>query len=128
GGHPVEPKAGVDVLRRQRRQRVDRVLVELHEDEVPVLQEALVLLTGKVVGLAELQPTVEVELRGGPARSGWSGLPEVLRPPALDDPLPGNAHREPGFDRLLVGTDPQLVVAREHGDPDVLLPEAEALP
>ena len=36
-------------LRRQRRERVDRVLVVLHEHEVPVLQEALVLAAREVV-------------------------------------------------------------------------------
>ena len=41
--HAVEAQAGVDVRRRQRRERARRVLVVLHEDEVPVLQEALVL-------------------------------------------------------------------------------------
>ena len=55
-GHAVESHAGVDVLRGQRRERVDRVLVELHEHEVPVLEEALVLAARQVVGRAELEP------------------------------------------------------------------------
>ena len=75
----VEAEAGVDVLRRQRRERRRRVLVVLHEDEVPVLQEALVLAAGQVVGAAELEPAVEVELRARAARAGRAGLPEVLR-------------------------------------------------
>src|SRR5207248_11516014 len=49
--HPVEPEPRVDVVPRQRLERraaaVDRIpthpLVVLHEDEVPVLEEALVL-------------------------------------------------------------------------------------
>ena len=49
--HAVEAQAGVDVLGRQRGQRPDRILVVLHEDEVPVLQEALVVAAGQVVGL-----------------------------------------------------------------------------
>ena len=67
--HAVEPQAGVDVLGRQRGQRPDRILVELHEDEVPVLQEALVVAAGQVVGLAPLQAAVEVELAARTARA-----------------------------------------------------------
>ena len=54
--HPVEPHAGVDVARRQRRQRLGRVLVVLHEDEVPELEEARVLAAGKIVGAAVSRP------------------------------------------------------------------------
>ena len=46
---------------------------------------------------------------------------------ALDDPLPRHADLQPGVDRLLVGPEPQLVVAGEHGDPDVVGGEAETL-
>ena len=49
-GHAVEAQARVDVLGRQRGQRADRILVVLHEDEVPVLQEALVVAAREVVG------------------------------------------------------------------------------
>ena len=124
---PVEPETGVDVLGRQRRQRVDRVLVELHEHEVPVLEEALVLAAGQIVGLAEVEPAVEVQLRARAARAGRPDLPEVLRARALDDPLARDPDLEPRLDRLLVGPEAELVVAGEHRDPDVLLAEAEAL-
>ena len=38
---PLEAQARVDVLLRERRQRPVRVLLELHEDEVPELEEAI---------------------------------------------------------------------------------------
>ena len=98
----------------------DRVLVELHEDEVPVLEEALVLAAGQVVGRAELQAAVEVELRARAARPGRAGLPEVLRARAEDDPLARHADRLPRLDRLLVGAEAELLVALEDRDPDVL--------
>ena len=109
----VEPQAGVDVLRGQRRQLVHRVLVELHEHEIPVLEEALVVAARKVVGLAELEAAVEIQLRARPARSGRAGLPEVLGPRALDDPLARDPDLEPGLDRFLIGAEPELVVARQ---------------
>ena len=124
---PVEPEPRVDVLRRQRRERALGVLVVLHEHEVPVLEEALVLAAREVVGLAEVQPAVEVELRARPARAGRPGLPEVLRARQRDDPLARHADRQPRLDRLLVEPDAERVVALEHRDPDVLGLEAEAV-
>ena len=126
--HPVEPQPGVDVLRRQRRQHALGVLVELHEHQVPVLEEALVLAAGKVVRAPQLDATVEVQLRAGAAGPRRADLPEVLRARALDDPLARNADLEPGLYGLLVGTESELLVTGEHRDPDVLLAEPEPLP
>ena len=55
-----------------------RVLVVLHEDEVPVLEEALGVVARQVVGAAELQAPVEVELGARAARPGRAGLPEIV--------------------------------------------------
>ena len=55
------------------------VLVELHEHEVPVLEEALVVATGEIVRLSELEAAIEVQLRARTARPGRTRLPEVLR-------------------------------------------------
>ena len=96
------------------------LLVELHEHEVPVLEEPLVLAAGEVVGLAELEPAVEIQLRARAARPGRPDLPEVLRARALDDPLARDADLEPRLDRLLVRAEAELVVAGEDRDPDVL--------
>jgi hypothetical protein len=125
--HPVEAQAGVDVLVRQRRERADGVLVVLHEHEVPVLQEALVLAAGQVVRLAPFDAAIEIELRAGAARAERAGLPEVLRPRARDDPLARDADREPRLDRLLVRAEAELLVALEDGDPDPVGIEAEAV-
>jgi hypothetical protein len=124
---PVEAQPGVDVLRRQRGEDVLRVLVVLHEHEVPVLEEALVVAARQVVGLAEVQPAVEVELRARAARAERAGLPEVLRARQRDDPLARHADGEPDVDRLLVGAEPERLVALEDGDPDLLGIEAEAV-
>ncbi len=124
---PVQPEAGVDVLRRQRRENVHRVLLELHEHEVPVLEEALVLAAGQVVLLAEAQPAVEVELGARAAGTGRARLPEVLAARAADDPLARDADLQPRLDRLLVGADAEFLVALEDRDPDVVGVEAEAL-
>ena len=123
----VQAEAGVDVLRRQRRQRVHRVLLELHEHEVPVLEEALVVAAGQVVGLAEVQAAVEVELAARAAGAGRAGLPEVLAARAADDPLTRDADLQPRLDRLLVRAEAELLVALEDRDPDVVRVEAEAL-
>src|SRR5207247_607351 len=94
------------------------------EDEVPVLEETLVLATGEVVGGAPLEAAVVVELAARPAWPGRAGLPEVLLTRAGDDPLARHAHPDPGLDRLLVGTDSQLVVALEDRHPDPVAVEA----
>ena len=126
--HPVEAQARVDVLGRQRRRATfDGVLVELHEDQVPVLEEALVVAARQVVGAAEVEAAVEVELRARAARAGRARLPEVLRARARDDALARHADRQPRLDRLLVGAEAELLVALEDRDPDVVGAEAEAL-
>src|ERR1019366_1894282 len=121
------PQSRIDVLGRQRRERVDRVLVELHEHQVPVLEEALVLAPGEIVRGPEFEPTVEVQLRAWTTRPGRPHLPEVLRARALDDPLARYPDLEPRLDRVLVRAEAELVVAREHRDPDVLGAEPEAI-
>ncbi len=102
-------------------------LVVLHEHQVPVLQEALVLPARQIVRLAVLHTAVDVQLRARPARTVRPGLPEVLRARAAHDPLARNAQLQPVLDRLLVGAQAQAVVAFEHRHPDVLLGEAEHL-
>ena len=102
---PLQPEPGVDVLGRERRERVARLLVVLHEHEVPVLHEALVVAARQVVGLAEVQAAVEVELRARAAEAGRAGLPEVLLAVARHDPLARHADLQPRVDRLLVEAD-----------------------
>ena len=128
--HAVEAEARVDVAGRQRLQHGAAavgagLLVVLHEDQVPVLQEALVLAAREVIGGAELHPAVDVELRAGAAGAGGAALPEVLRARAFHDPLAGHAELEPAVDRLLIGVQPKTLVAGEDRHPDVALGEAE---
>ena len=119
--HAVQPEARVDVAASAAaRAVVRRVLVVLHEHEVPELQEALVLAARQILGRAELDAAVEVELRAGAAGAGRPGLPEVLRARALDDPLARHADRPPELDRLLVGPEAERLVALEHRHPDVV--------
>ena len=125
--HSVEAQPGVDVLGRQRGELVRRVLVELHEDEVPVLQEALVLAAGQVVLRPPLQAAVEVELAARTARARRPRLPEVLLAVARHDAAARDPDRLPRRDRLLVGAEAELLVTLEHGDPDALGIEAEPL-
>jgi hypothetical protein len=92
----------------------------LHEDEIPELQKAFVLATREVVGPAELDAAIEVELRARPAGSRGSHLPEVLRARTLNDPLAGHSDVHPGLDGLPIGSQAQFVIAGEHRDPDVV--------
>ena len=126
-GHAVEAQARVDVLGRQRGQGPDRILVVLHEDEVPVLQEALVVAAREVVLGPPLQAAVEVQLAARPARAGRPRLPEVLLAGQQDDARARDADRLPRRDGLLVGAEAERVVALVDGDPDVVGVEAEAL-
>jgi hypothetical protein len=126
-GHALEPKSGVDVLGRQRGQDALGLLVVLHEHEVPVLEEALVVATREVVLGAELEPAVVVELGAGAAGPGRARLPEVLRARQQHDPLAWEADRQPRLDRLLVGAEAERIVALEDRDPDALGVEAEVL-
>ena len=82
---------------------------------------------GQVVGAAEVDAAVVVELRARPARPDRAGLPEVVATAEVDDPLLGHAHRLPDLDGLHVGAQAELVVAAEHRDPDALGVQPEAL-
>ncbi len=84
----LEPAAGVDVLGGQRRQHAVAAAVELHEDEVPVLEEAIAVAAGLAVGAAAavLGAAVVVELRARAAGAGRAGLPEVVLA-ELDDAI-----------------------------------------
>ena len=95
------------------------------EDEVPVLEEAVGVVAGPVAGLAEVLAAIDVELRAGTAGARGAGLPEVLRTRQRDDPLLGNPLRLPELDRLRVGPEAELVVAAEHGHPELGGLEAE---
>ena len=120
GQDPLQARAGVDVLARQLGQAALGVPVELHEDEVPDLDEALVaaVLGSAVVAVA--LPLVEEDLRVGPAGPGVAHGPEVVLVAHALDPLGPQADR---VDPDLLG----LVVALVHRDPEPVAVEAEDL-
>ncbi len=125
--HPLEPEAGVDVSLRQLGERVVGVQLVGHEDVVPVLEVALGVVAGPVLGPSERLAAVDVHLRARPAGPGRAGLPEVLGARQPEDPLLGDALGAPELDRLGVRAQPELLVAAEDGDPDLLGIEPEAL-
>ena len=126
-GKAVQTGAGVDVLRRQRRDYAVGALVELHEDEVPIFKEAIVLAAGEIVRRPVLLSAVEVELAARAAGSGWPCLPEVLRARAEDDPLARNSYRLPGSNCFFIRAEAELLVALEDGDPDLFGVKTESL-
>ena len=98
-----------------------------HEHVVPVLEEAIGVVPGPLVGTAELGAAVQVHLRARAARADQPRLPEVLRSWQLHDALLGHAVLDPDPDRLGVGPQAELLVAAEHGDPDPLRVDPEAV-
>ena len=102
GGDPFQPHAGVDAGPRQRHALARPRLVELHEDEVPDLDEAVAVLVGAARRAARDVLAVVVEdLRARPARPGLAHRPEIV-----------------------AGGDPEDAVLAEPGDP---APQIEGL-
>ena len=129
GRAALDAQARVDVLAGQRRERSVVGEVELHEDEVPELQEAVALAARRAVGpvAAVLRAPVEVELRAGPARAGRTGLPEVLRAREPRDPLGRDADPLPGRHCDLVLTQAELGIAGEDRGPEPIPVEPHVL-
>jgi hypothetical protein len=119
-GRPLEPHTRIDVLSRERRQRSVRVELELHEDEVPELEEPLAFATRGTVwsAAADLLAPVEEHLRVRPARPGAADRPEVVRARQAHDPLWRHADPLPRCDCDLVLAESELRVAGEHAHPD----------
>jgi len=105
--HSLQAHAGVDVLRRQVTE--DRVVLlagarapfELHEDEVPELQVA-VLVNRRAALQAVLGPAIVEQLGTGSARAGDAHRPEVVGLAATHDPVRRDADRPPDLVRLVV--------------------------
>ena len=102
---PLEPGAGIDRGLRQGRERPVGRPVELHEDEVPDLEEAsflgqpLELFLGNdflrpcATAPLRLPLEVDVDLAAGPARTGVPHLPEVVLVRQPVDPVIREARR-----------------------------------
>ena len=123
GRHPLEPHAGVDVLRRQQALDVEVVLgpdlaqLVLHEDQVPDLEEA-VLVGGRAAVAAVFGAAVVVDLRARAAGPGHAHVPVVVGQAAVLDPLGRQSDLVPP-DRV------RLVVPVQDGGPQLALREAE---
>ena len=112
GRHAFQAQAGVDRRLGQRRHGAVGLAVELHEDEVPELEETLAVV-GIAVRPAAADPgsAVEPDLRVGPAGAGVARVPVVVLV-AVD---PVGAHRrcaDPDLARPFVcgvDCDPQLL-------------------
>src|SRR5580704_19649729 len=121
GGHPLQPHAGVDRGARQRLALLLRHLLELHEDEVPELEESVaVLLRAARRPAPDVLAAVDEDLRAGAARTRVAHRPEVIRGGDTDDAVVG----ETG-DLLPVAG--RLIVIVVNGDEQLVLPEPEIL-
>ena len=124
GRHPLQAHPGVDVLGRQRALDVEVVLgpeladAVLHEDQVPDLQEA-VLVGRRAAVAAVFRPAVVVDLRARAAGAGHAHAPVVVGQAAGLDPVLGQADLVPPDGR-------RLVVAVQDRGPQLVLWEAEA--
>ena len=98
----LEAGAGVDRRPGQRHPRTVRLLVVLHEDQVPELEVALFAAVGRAPGGAVGLALVEEDLAAGAARSRVARLPEVVLVQPLDA-LGRHADRvPPDLGRLVV--------------------------
>ena len=119
-GDALEAGAGIDRRARQRGQLPVGRAIELHEHQIPDLEEASCLGlffelrlgdhggARSPVGLIPLE--VDVDLRAGTARTSVPHLPEVVLVPQTIDPVIG----KPGD---LAPQRARLVVGLVHGDP-----------
>ena len=118
--HPLQPHAGVDGGFGQGRHGALFVAVELHEHQVPDLQEAVALAAQGAVrpAAADLGPLVDVDLRAGTAGPGIAHGPEVV--------LLAHAHDPAGTEPLdLLPQRVRLVVVVVHGHPQPLRVELQ---
>ena len=109
---------------RQRRELAARVAIELHEDQVPDLDEAAAGVVGELLVLAArlggFHAQIVVDLRARTARAGVAHLPEIVLLVEAEDAALGNAGH------LL----PQLfgvVVLAENGDVEPVFGQAVIL-
>ena len=98
-GDALEPHAGVDRRARQRMPLAVARLLELHEDEVPDLDEAVAVLVGAAGRAAGNVGAVVVEdLRARAARAGIAHRPEIVGGRDADDLVlgqPGDLRPQP---------------------------------
>ncbi|MCG3773689.1 MAG: hypothetical protein JW395_0502 [Nitrospira sp.] len=82
-------------------QRPSCIPIELHEDEVPNLDDPIALAVRPIVA-RHRRSLVEVQLRAGPTGSGIAHLPEIILLAAPHDTRGGNPDLLPQFVRLVI--------------------------
>jgi hypothetical protein len=90
GGDALEPHAGVDRRARQVDALAARQRLELHEHQIPDLDEAVavrVRRAGRTAG--NVIPVIVENLRARAARAGVAHRPEIVACRDADDPLLG---------------------------------------
>jgi hypothetical protein len=119
GADALEAHAGVDRGLGQRVARPVLVLLELHEDEVPDLDEPVAVLVRRARRAArDLGPVVVEDLRAGAAGTGRTHHPEIVGGGDADDPLVGEAGD-------LLPDRGRLLVVVEDRDEEAVLRQAE---
>ena len=92
GGDALEPHAGVDRRARQVDPLAARQRLELHEHEIPDLDEAVAVRIGRAWRTArDVVPVIVENLRARAARAGVAHRPEIVARRDADDPLLGEA-------------------------------------
>ncbi len=120
-GDALEAHAGVDGGARQVDALLLRHLLELHEDQIPDLDEPIALgigAAGRTAG--DLGPVVVEDLRAWPAGASVAHRPEIVGGRDADDLGFGEA-------RDLVPKPRRLLVLGKHGDQQLVLGQAELL-
>ena len=80
GGNALQPHAGVDRWLGQRRALSRRALVELHENEIPNLDETVAIFIGRARrATGNLVAVIEKDFRTWSAWAGIAHLPKVIR-------------------------------------------------
>ena len=116
-GDALQPHAGVDRRLGQRRPAAIPRLLELHEHQVPDLDEPVAILIGAAGRTAgNMRPVVIENLAAWPARPGIAHRPEIIRSRDPDNPLLGNTGdllpQLEGFVIGMIDGDRQLVLGQ----------------
>src|SRR5262249_33836996 len=90
GGHALQSHAGVDRGTRQRLALLLRHLLELHEHEIPELEEAVaILLRAARRSAPDVLAAVDEDFGARTARAGIAHRPEIVRGRDADDAVLG---------------------------------------
>ena len=116
--HALQPHAGVDRGPRQRVAHAGRTFLELHEHEVPDLDEAVAILIRAAGGTAgDVGAVVVEDLGAGTAGAGIAHAPEIVGGGDADDAVVGQASN-------VVPEGGGVVVFRENGHQQPVLRQA----